>query len=100
MKKVKVEPEEISQDELTYRLDNAVSSDILMISFAVFPAPGGKSAFDFIRATNPLGVKRLFLRDPNMMWYQKGSPGDRRGCAWRGGVSAQGDRAGKGHAVW
>jgi hypothetical protein len=75
MKKVKVEPEEISQDELTYRLDNAVSSDVLMISFAVFPAPGGKSAFDFIRATNPLGVKRLFLRDPNMMWYQKGSPG-------------------------
>lgn len=75
IKKVKVEPEEISQDELTYLLDNTASSDILMISFAVFPAPGGKSAFDFRRATHPLGVKRLFLRDPHMMWYQKGTPG-------------------------
>lgn len=75
IKKVKVEPEEISQDELTYLLDNTVASDTLMISFAVFPAPGGKSAFDFRRATHPLGVKRLFLRDPHMMWYQKGSPG-------------------------
>lgn len=74
-KKVKIEPEEIGQDELTYLLDNAAASDILMISFAVFPAPGGKSAFDFRRATHPLGVKRLFLRDPNMMWYQKGTPG-------------------------
>jgi hypothetical protein len=74
-KKVKVEPEEISQDERTYLLDNAVASDILMVSFAVFPAPGGKSAFDFRRATHPLGVKRLFLRDPHMMWYQKGTPG-------------------------
>ena len=74
-KKVKIEPEEIGQDELTYLLDNAAASDILMISFAVFPAPGGRSAFDFRRATSPLGVKRLFLRDPHMMWYQKGSPG-------------------------
>jgi pimeloyl-ACP methyl ester carboxylesterase len=74
-KKVKVEPEEISQDEQTYLLDNAAASDVLMISFAVFPAPGGKSAFDFRRATHPLGVKRLFLRDPHMMWYQKGTPG-------------------------
>jgi hypothetical protein len=74
-KKVKIEPEEIGQDELTYLLDNGASSDILMISFAVFPAPGGKSAFDFRRATSPLGVKRLFLRDPHMVWYQKGTPG-------------------------
>lgn len=75
MKKVVLEPEEISQDELTYRLDGAAQSDTMLISFAVFPAPGGKSAFDFIRSTNPIAVKKLFLRDPNMMWYQKGSPG-------------------------
>jgi pimeloyl-ACP methyl ester carboxylesterase len=75
IKKVNVEPEELAQGELTYLLDSAAASDILMISFAVFPAPGGKSAFDFRRATHPLGVKRLFLRDPNMMWYQKGTPG-------------------------
>ncbi len=75
MKKVVVEPEEISQDELTYRLDTAAESDTMLISFAVFPAPGGKSAFDFIRSTNPVKVKKLFLRDPHMMWYQKGSPG-------------------------
>ena len=74
-KKVKIEPEEIGQDELTYLLDNSVASDVLMISFAVFPAPGGKSSFDFRRATSSLGVKRLFLRDPHMMWYQKGTPG-------------------------
>jgi hypothetical protein len=74
-KKVRVEPEEIGQDELTYLLDSTAVSDILMISFAVFPAPGGKSAFDFRRATSPLGVKRLFLRDPHMMWYQMGTPG-------------------------
>ena len=74
-KKVKVEPEEISQGELTYLLDSTAASEVLMVSFAVFPAPGGKSAFDFRRATSPLGVKRLFLRDPNMMWYQKGTPG-------------------------
>lgn len=74
-KKVKVEPEEISQSELTYLLDSTAASDTLMVSFAVFPAQGGKSAFDFRRATSPLGVKRLFLRDPNMMWYQKGTPG-------------------------
>lgn len=75
MKKVVIEPEEISQDELTYRLDCSAESDTMMISFAVFPAPGGKSAFDFIRSTNPVKVKKLFLRDPNMMWFQKGSPG-------------------------
>jgi hypothetical protein len=75
VKKVKIEPEEIGQDELTYLLDTSAASDILMISFAVFPAPGGKSAFDFRRATSTLGVKRLFLRDPHMMWYQKGTPG-------------------------
>jgi hypothetical protein len=75
MKKVVLESEEISQDELTYRLDCSAESDTMLISFAVFPAPGGKSAFDFIRSTNPVKVKKLFLRDPNMMWYQKGSPG-------------------------
>lgn len=75
MKKVKLEPEEIASNELTYRLDAGVDSTTMMVSFAVFPAPGGRSAFDFIRATSTLTVKRLFLRDPHMMWYQKGSPG-------------------------
>ena len=73
--KQQIEPEEISQDEPTYRLDGTAGSTTMIISFAVFPAPGGKSAFDFVRATNPLQVQKLFLRDPNMMWYQKGTPG-------------------------
>ena len=74
-RKQQIEPEEISQDEPTYRLDGTAGSTTMIISFAVFPAPGGKSAFDFVRATNPLRVQKLFLRDPNMMWYQKGTPG-------------------------
>ena len=75
IRKQQIEPEEISQDEATYRLDGTAGSKTMIISFAVFPAPGGKSAFDFVRATNPLQVQKLFLRDPNMMWYQKGTPG-------------------------
>jgi hypothetical protein len=67
-RKQQIEPEEISQDEPTYRLDGTAGSTTMIISFAVFPAPGGKSAFDFVRATNPLRVQKLFLRDPNMMW--------------------------------
>ncbi len=75
MKKVVLVPEEISQDEPTYRFDCSIENDTMLISFAVFPAPGGKSAFDFVRTVSPIKVKKLFLRDPNMMWYQKGSPG-------------------------
>lgn len=64
-----------SREGLTYRLDTSVQSDTMMISFAVFPAAGRKSGFDFVRASNPVKAKKLFLRDPHMMWYQKGTPG-------------------------
>jgi hypothetical protein len=67
--------EDLAQDEPTYRLVNEPGSDTLLVSFAVFPRAGGKSAFDFVRATTPIPVKKLFLRDSHMMWYQKGTPG-------------------------
>jgi hypothetical protein len=67
--------EDISQDEPTFRLVDEPGSDTLMISFAVFPRAGGKSAFDFVRATTPIPIKKLFLRDSHQMWYQKGTPG-------------------------
>jgi hypothetical protein len=67
--------EDISQDEPTFRFVDEPGSDTLLISFAVFPRAGGKSAFDFVRATTPIPAKKLFLRDSHMMWYQRGTPG-------------------------
>jgi hypothetical protein len=67
--------EEIPEDSPTYYLDCRFESATLLISLSVFPAPGGKSAFDFVRAADPIPVKKMFIRDPNMLWYQKGTPG-------------------------
>lgn len=67
--------EDISAGEPTYRLDCSAESGTMIISFAVFPRAGKSSAFDFVRATGPLAVKKAYLRDPHMMWYQKGTPG-------------------------
>jgi predicted esterase YcpF (UPF0227 family) len=66
--------EEIPDNSPTIILDCERPSDTLLISLSVFPAPGGKSAFDFVRAAGPLNVKKIFVRDPYMMWYQKGTP--------------------------
>jgi hypothetical protein len=67
--------EEIPEDSPTYYLDADRESSTLLVSLSVFPAPGGKSAFDFVRAAGPVNVKKMFVRDPNMLWYQKGTPG-------------------------
>jgi hypothetical protein len=67
--------EEIPEGSPTFYLDTQRESGTLLISLAVFPAPGGKSAFDFVRAASPLNVKKMFIRDPYMLWYQKGTPG-------------------------
>jgi hypothetical protein len=56
-------------------LDCNVKSDVLLLSFAVFPDKGKPPSFDFVGSTSRLGVKRAFFRDPHMVWYQRGVPG-------------------------
>ncbi len=49
-------------------------SGTMLIAFAAMshlrPAP-----FHFFEATTGLPVKRLFVRDPSLIWYQRGLPG-------------------------
>jgi hypothetical protein len=59
----------------TVMIDRNSDSDVLLISFAVFPGPDGKSAFDFVGVTSDLPATKVFFRDPNMLWYQLGLDG-------------------------
>ena len=59
----------------TVMVDRSSHSTVLLISFAVFPGADGKSAFDFVGVTSDLPAKKVFFRDPNMLWYQTGLDG-------------------------
>ncbi len=62
-------------DVSTVMFDRTANSNVLLISFAVFPGADGKSAFDFVGVTSHLPAKKVFFRDPNMLWYQMGLDG-------------------------
>jgi hypothetical protein len=66
--------EDVRAGESTLRLDCQHATDALLITFAVFPAADGKPRFDFVRATSALNAKRVYVRDPHQLWYQKGTP--------------------------
>lgn len=59
----------------TVMVDRSTDSNVLLISFAVFPGADGKSAFDFVGVTANLPATKVFFRDPNMLWYQLGLDG-------------------------
>ena len=59
----------------TVMVDRNSDSSVLLISFAVFPGADGKSAFDFVGVTSDLPAKKVFFRDPYMLWYQLGLDG-------------------------
>jgi hypothetical protein len=50
-------------------------SDTLLVVFSGIAGGLGVPAHQFMGATEPLGVKRLFLRDPHCLWYLRGVPG-------------------------
>ncbi len=56
-------------------VDRSSDSNVLVISFAVFPGTSRKSDFEFVGVTANLPAKRVFFRDPNMLWYQLGLDG-------------------------
>jgi pimeloyl-ACP methyl ester carboxylesterase len=58
-----------------YFADFAPQSDVLLIAFAGLRGRIGIPAFEFMKLTEPYGVKRLFLRDQQRRWYHRGIPG-------------------------
>jgi hypothetical protein len=66
--------EDVGDGESTLRLDCERERDVLLITFAVFPAADGRPRFDFVRATSQLNAKRAYVRDAHQLWYQKGTP--------------------------
>ncbi len=57
------------------RLDCAIDSDALVVSFAAIPGEDGRAAFAFVRLLSVLPAKRAFFRDPQVQLYQGGLPG-------------------------
>jgi hypothetical protein len=50
-------------------------SSTLLVAFGGINRGVGVPMFEFNRITEPLGVKRLFVRDPRQAWYHRGLPG-------------------------
>src|SRR5437773_9754370 len=46
-------------------------SSTLLVAFGGINRGVGMPLFEFKRITEPLGVKRLFVRDPRQAWYHR-----------------------------
>jgi pimeloyl-ACP methyl ester carboxylesterase len=55
--------------------DFAADSTTMFLLFSAMSEGVAPPAFEFLAASSRLGVRRLFLRDPRGVWYQRGIPG-------------------------
>lgn len=70
--------------------DFSAASDVLLVAFSgIQGGYGGQPVFEFSKSLNRFSVNKLFMRDLEQLWYQRGLPGI------RGGIQGVADYLGK-----
>lgn len=55
-------------------IDEREDSPTMLLTFGGMKSTAGIVAFEFVRMTQSLGVKRMYVRDPRQSWYHRGMP--------------------------
>lgn len=65
----------LGDPEVPVAVDFSSESSTLLIAFAGLAGKIGMPVFEFSNLTRGLDVKRIFVRDPRLIWYHHGLPG-------------------------